>query len=72
MTYNKGHKGSVFKRFSHNIYYLRNNSDGSFQGKQDRLNRSFRKFCVITGDILGAISIFAIGYVWLLVAGVLS
>ena len=40
-----------------------------FRVKRDRLNRSFRKFCVITGDILGAISIFAIGYVWLLVAG---
>lgn len=71
MTYNKGHKGSVCKLDSDNIYYLRNNSNGSFQGKQDRLNRSFRKFCVIAGDILGGISIFAIGYMWLLVSGVL-
>ncbi len=71
MTYNKGHKGLVRKWFSHNIYYPRSNYLNRFLFSLNRQDRGFRKFCEIVGDILGAISIFAIGYVWLLVSGVL-
>ncbi len=72
MTYKQGHKGLVRKLDSDNIYYLRINYVNRFLLSLNRQNRGLRNFCEIVGDILGAISIFAIGYMWLLVAGVLQ
>ncbi len=72
MTYKQGHYGLLRAWFSHNIYYLRQNWIGRFLCRQNSLNRGVRQLCEILGDILGAISIFAIGYMWLLVAGVLQ
>ena len=72
MTYKQGHKGLMRELDSDNIYYPRINYVNRFLLSLNRQNRGLRKFCEIVGDILGAISIFAIGYMWLLVAGVLQ
>ena len=42
------------------------------QHRQDRENSTFRVFWSVIVDILGAISIFALGYLWLVAAAVFS
>tara|TARA_B100000902_G_C27127469_1_gene821871 strand:- start:298 stop:516 length:219 start_codon:yes stop_codon:yes gene_type:complete len=72
MTYNKGHKGLLRAWFTHNIYYPRINYFNRFLLSLNRQDRGLRKFYEIVGDILGAICVFAIAYMWLLIAGVLQ
>jgi len=72
MTYKQGHIGLLRAWFAHNIYYFRQNWIGRFLSKQNSLNRGISQLYELVGDILGAICIFAIGYMWLLVAGVLQ
>ena len=42
------------------------------QYRQDRENSTYRVYWSIIGDILGAISIFALGYLWLVTAAAFS
>lgn len=42
------------------------------QYRQDRENSTYRVYWSIIVDILGAISIFALGYLWLVAAAVFS
>lgn len=66
------------KRFSHNIYYLYivsksvfvKQTDQTEQTKQKNLNDQFNLFKEIAGDIIGAISLFALLFLGLFVVGV--
>jgi len=42
------------------------------QYRQDRENSTYRVYWSIIVDILGAISIFALGYLWLVAAAIFS
>ena len=42
------------------------------QHRQNRENSTYRVYWSILGDILGAISIFALGYLWLVTAAAFS
>tara|TARA_Y100001978_G_scaffold188597_1_gene190140 strand:- start:2665 stop:2880 length:216 start_codon:yes stop_codon:yes gene_type:complete len=42
------------------------------QVRQYSQGSAFRTFCSVIGDILGAISIFLLGYIWLLTAAFFS
>lgn len=72
MTYKKGHFGLLCAWFAHNIYYLREIWTSRFLFKQNSLNRGISQLYQIVGDIFAAICLFAIGYMWFVIAGVLQ